>query len=303
MNEENIKSEDHIDLPPLKKIAIQILRSFFSVIDLSAEVIRKSKLLLLTGLISGLAVGFSYYTSRPAYYEVSMIAESSAAYRKTLYEMIKSLNSLIGSRSQGKLSSELNISEQQSRQISLIEMTGLSNESLENDTSTKYNQPFKIIARIHNPSLTDTFQNAIEKYLNNKSTLKKIQDAQVEFYNEKLAYTDKELAKLDTLKTEYNRFLASSKITSTFYSNDVDPSTIYKQSNDLINEKGTILYWLSTNSKPIQVIDEFKSPVMPQSYSLIKSLSFGALIGLGICFLVGMYLELYRKIRNYKGNV
>ena len=303
MNEENIKSEDQIDLPPLKKIAIQILRSIFSVFDLFAEVIQKSKLLLLTGLITGLAVGFSYYSSRPAYFEVSMIAESSAAYRKTLSEMIKSLNALIGSRSQGKLASELDINERQARQISLIEMTGLSNESLENDTSTKYNQPFKIIARIHNPGLADTFQNAIEKYLDNKPMLKKVKDDQVRFYNEKLAYTDKELAKLDTLKTEYNRFLASSKITTTYYSNDVDPSTIYKQSTELINEKGNILYWLSTNSKPVQVIDEFKSPVMPQSYSLIKSLSFGALIGLGICFLLGLYLELYRKIRNFKGNI
>ncbi len=302
MNEENIQSEDQIDLPPLKKIAIQILRSIFSVIDLFSEVIQKSKLLLLTGLISGLAVGFSYYSSRPPYFEVSMIAESSAAYRKTLSEMIQSLNALIGSRSQVKLASELNIGELQARQIIYIEMTGLSNESLENDTSTKYNQPFKIIARIHNPVLTDTFQHAIEKYLNEKPTLKNVRDAQVRFYNEKLAYTDKELAKLDTLKTEYNRFLATSKITTTFYNNAIDPSTIYKQSNELINEKGIILYWLSTNSKPVQIIDEFKSPVLPQSYSLVKSLSFGALIGLGICFLVGLYLELYRKIRNYKGN-
>src|SRR6185369_9807611 len=113
---------------------------------------------------------------RPAYFEVSMIAESSAAYRKTLSEMIKSLNLLIGSGSQGKLASELDISEQQARQISLIEMTGLSNESLESDTSTRYNQPFKITARIHSPVLADTFQNAIEKYLDNKPALKKIKD-------------------------------------------------------------------------------------------------------------------------------
>jgi hypothetical protein len=303
MNEENIRSEDHIDLPPLKKIAIQILHSIFSVIDLFAEVIRKSKLLLLTGLISGLAVGFSYNTSRPAYFEVSMIAQSSSAYRKTLVEMIQSLNGLIGSRSQAKLANELSISEQQATQISLIEMTDLFNESLENDTSTKYNQPFKIRARIRNSNLTDTFQNAIENYLNNKPSLKTVKDGQVRFYKEKLAYTDKELAKLDTLKTEYNRFLASSKITTTYYSNDVDPSTIYKQSNDLINEKGIVLYWLSSYSKPVQVIDEFKSPMSPQSHSLSKSLTLGALIGLGICFLLGLYLELYRKIRNYKGNI
>jgi hypothetical protein len=83
----------------------------------------------------------------------------------------------------------------------------------------------------------------------------------------------------------------------------VDPSTTYKQANDLINEKGTVLNWLSQNSKPIQVIDEFKNPTLPQSYSRFKSLVYGALIGLGICFFLGLYIELYRKTKNYKGKV
>ena len=302
MNEENIKSEDYISLPPFKKITIQFLRFIFSIVDQLFVVVKKSKLLLLTGLITGLAVGFSYYSSRKAYFEVSMIGQSSAVYRKTLAEMIQSLNALIVSQSYSKLGTELGISEQQARQLNYIEMTGLLNESLENDTSTKYNQPFKVYARISNPELTDTFQYAVVQYLDNKPLLKKIREEQIKFYNEKLSFIDKELAKLDTLKTEYNRFYASSKITTTYYSNNVDPSTIYKQANDLVNEKGAAMYWLSSNSKPIQVIDEFKSPSQPQSYSRFKSLAYGALIGLGICFLLGLYMELHRKFRTYKGN-
>ena len=179
MNEENIKNEDYIELPPLKKITIRFLRILFSIVDQSVDVLKKSKLLLLTGMITGMAVGFSYYSSRSVYYEVSMIAESSVAYRKTLTEMIQSLNDLIGSGSQIKLARELGMSEEQAREISRIELTGIFNESLENDTSTKYNQPFKIIARIHNTTLTDTFQKAIVFYLNNKPLLKKIRDDQV----------------------------------------------------------------------------------------------------------------------------
>ena len=300
MNEENIKSDDYISLPPFKKTAIQFLRFIFSFVDQLIDTAKKSKLLLLTGLITGLAVGFSYYNSRPAYFEVSMIAESSSAYRKTLTEMIQSLNSLIGSRSQHVLAAELGITEQQATQVNMIELTGMYNESLESDTSTKYNQPFKIIARIHNPILTDTFQAAIVNYLNNKPLLKKIKEDQTRFYEEKLKFLDNQLAKLDTLKTVYIRFLSSSKITTTYYSNDADPSTAYKQSNDLITEKGTVVYWLSSNSKPVQVIDEFKTPSSPQSYSRSKSLLYGALIGMGICFLIGLYIELYRKTRIYK---
>jgi hypothetical protein len=198
MNEESIKNEDYLELPPLKKITIKFLRILFSVVDQLFDVLKKSKLLLLTGLITGMAVGFSYYSSRSVYYEVSMIAESSVAYRKTLSEMVQSLNDLIGSGSQIKLARELGMSEEQVKEISRIELVGIYNESLENDTSTKYNQPFKIIARIHNTTLTDTFQNAIISYLDNKPLFKKIRDEQVVFYNEKLKFTNQQLAKLDT---------------------------------------------------------------------------------------------------------
>lgn len=301
MNEENIKAEDFIHLPPLKKITIQFLRFIFYVVDLLIDIVKKTKLLLLTGLIAGLAAGFLYYSSRSPIYEVSMIAESSTVYRKTLADMIQSLNELIVSQSYRKLATELDISEQHARQISFIELTGLFNESLQNDTSTKYNQPFKVNAHITNTELTDTFQNAVLKYLDNKPFFIKRREERIKFDNEKLSYIEKDLAKLDTLKTEYNRFFASSKISTTYYSNNADPSNIYKQGIDLVKEKGITLYRQNADSNPIQVIDEFKSPSLPQSSSRFQSMTYAALIGLGISFLLSLYIELYRKTRNYKG--
>jgi hypothetical protein len=301
MNEENIKNDDYIDLPPIKKIILQFLRFIFSIADLVVGVIKKYKLFLLAGLIAGMIGGFFYYKSKPAYFEVSMIAESSALRLKPIQEMIRSLNELIGSQSHRTLAAELGISEQQARQISYIELTGLQKDALDNDTSTKFNQPFKISAQIHNTDLTDTFQKAIVNYLDNKPLIKKNRDTQVRFYIEKLAFLDNQLAKMDTLETTYNHFLAASKITSNYFSNDADASNFYKQALLLMDEKGMTLNWLSLNSKPIQVIDEFKSPSLPQSYSRSKSLAIGALIGIGICFLLSLYLELDRKARNYKG--
>jgi hypothetical protein len=301
MNEENIKSDDYIGLPPFKKLTIQFLRFIFSIVDLFFDVINKSKLLLLAGLIAGLALGYYYYTSRSSNFEVSMIAQSSAVHRKTLMEMIQALNELIVSHSYVKMANELNISEQDARQLKYLELTGLLNENVESDTSSKFDQPFKITAKIGNTNLTDTFQNALVNYLDNKPALKKINEEQVKFRNEKLAFINMELAKLDTLTTVYNRYLASSKITTTYYINEADPSKIYKQATDLIDEKGIILNWLGSNSKPIQVIDEFKSPLLPRTKYRFKTLAIGALIGLGFCFLLGLYIELHRKIRNYEG--
>jgi hypothetical protein len=81
--------------------------------------------------------------------------------------------------------------------------------------------------------------------------LKKINEEQVKFRNEKLTFINVELAKLDTLTTVYNRYLASSKITTTYYINEADPSKIYKQATDLIDEKGIILNWLSSSSDDV----------------------------------------------------
>ena len=301
MNEENIKSEDYIGLPPIKKITIEFLRFIFSVFDNCWEIIKKIKLLLITGLVLGLAMGIFYYSIRPSYYEVSMIAESHSAYRKTLDEMIQSLNKLIISNSYGKLASELDINEQQASQISFIGMTGLLNEPLDNDTSTKFNQPFKISIHLSNSTLTDTFQTAIAHYLNNSPFFKKTNEEQVKYYNEKLIFIDRELAKLDTLKTAYNRFFSSPQINATYFNNNADPANIYKQSNDLMNEKGNVMYLLSANAQPIQIIDAFKRPTLPQSFSRPSSLVYGALIGLGICLLLGFYTELHRKIGSYEG--
>jgi len=298
MNEENIKSEDYISPPPIKKLTIQFLRFIFSIVDKMFEVVKKSKLLLLIGLILGLAMGYTRYLSRSNNFEVSMIGQSTAVQRKTLGEMVQSLNELVLTRSYPELAKELGISEQQAGKLRSIELTGLLNESLDNDTATKNNQPFKIIAGISNPDLTDTFQNAIITYLDNKPSLKRIIGEHIKFEYEKLSFIDGELAKLDTLKSVYNRFLASSKITSTYYSNNADPSSIYKQANDLLDEKGKVLSWLSSNPKPIQVIDEFKTPVLPRANSRFKSLLYWALIGLGIFYFLALYIELHRKFRN-----
>jgi hypothetical protein len=302
MNDENIKREDYIAVPPLKIIVIQFLRFIFSVVDLFFTAVKKHVLLLLIGLIAGLAGGFYFSSSASGHYEVSMIAESSIVNRKTLSEVIHSLNDLIAAQNYHALASGLGVNEDQARQINFVQLSTFFNETLENDTTLKYYKPFKITAYISGPGLTDTFQNSIVSYLNNKPYFKKIMEDQVKFHTEKLAAIEKDLAKLDTLKSEYNRFYASSKIATTYYSNEADPPTIYKQSNELIKEKGLTMLWLSSNSKPIMVIDEFKSPLLiGAGGSRNKSLLYGALAGLGIAFFLALYMELYRKVRNYHG--
>jgi hypothetical protein len=300
MNDENIKSEDYISPPSIRKLTIQFLRFIFEIVDTLLGVFKNRTLLLLTGLILGLAFGYYRYLSRSANFEISMIGQTSTVHRKTLVEIVQSLNELIFSSSYVTLAKELGVSEQQTRKLRNMELTGLMNESLENDTSSKYDLPFKIIVGVSNPEPADSFQNGIVHYLENKPSLKKSNEEEIKFHNEKLSFIDGELAKLDTLKTVYNRYLASPKITATYYSNNVDPSNLYKRSADLLDEKGKVMSWLSANSKPILVIDEFKTPVLPKGISRLKSLFYYALIGIGVFYFLGLYMELHRKFRIYE---
>jgi hypothetical protein len=296
MNQEKANHDDFIDLPPLKKITFQILQFFFSVLNKFSDVFRYRKILLSIGLVLGLIFGYFYYYQRSSNFELSMILESSSLTKGTVAEVVKNLNGLIGSQSYSKLANDLGITESQARKISYLQTLSMDNEPLENDTSTKLLTPFKLVAYVSQASISDTLQESLVQYLNNKLNIRRMTDEKVKINKEKLVFIDKELAKLDSLKSEYTRFLASSKISTTFYSNAFDPAEIYKQSSALMKDKEEVLSWLNTSAEPFIVIDEFKAPVRPRSASIGKALFLGATIGIAICFLFGLLLELNKMV-------
>jgi len=299
MDEQNIRSEDYIDLAVLKKIIVQILFAFFAFFRYIIKVFNRSKLLLLAGLIVGLVLGYSQYSTKTKYYEVTMIIESTEVLNKTIAEMLKQLNNLVRTGSHKKLSAELKISENEARQVMLIEPYTMKNEALETDTTTRTYQPFKIMARIKDPEITDKLQNAIFQYLNENPFSKKVKDEDRKMYVAKLAFIDKELSFLDTLKKEYNHFLASGKLPSNIYNNAMDPANIYIQSNSLADQRDAIVQWMNREQNPVMVIDNFKCTYAPQSFSLSSSLITSSWISMGICFLLGLFIELNKTSKAY----
>ncbi len=297
MNEEKINPEDYIAMPSLKRLIIEILQFFFSILRQFSAVFKNRKLLLSSGLVLGLLLGYYYYYNKSRQFEVSMIAESSNLNIGTIAEMVKNLNSLISTQSYQSLSRDLQMNENEARQIGLIAALGMDNELLEKDTSTRFHRPFKIVANISNTELTAKLQMSLANYFNNKVNIKRMSDDQVRIYKERLAFIDKELAKIDSLKTEYTHFLASSKVSATFYNNAFNPADIYKQSSALMKDKEEALSWLSTSSEPLIVIDEFKSMAKPKSASLFRALFIGATIGVSTCFLFGLLIELNEKTK------
>jgi hypothetical protein len=299
MDEQNIRSDDYISLGVFKKILVQILYGFFAFCRYTVRVLNRGKLLMIAGLIAGLVVGYSYYSTRAQYFEVSMIARSSELTNITISEMVKQLNQLAVTASNKKLGESLNLTENESRQVAFLSSFTLANEPLEVDTFLKIHRPFKIVAQIRDPDLTPQLQQALFSYFNNNTYLKKVKEGERKIHEIKLAFINAQIANLDTLKKEYNRFLASGKISSTVYNNAFNPADAYVQSIALADQRDVVLEWLTKESDAFTVIDEFKSTSLPQSSSLAKSMMIAVLLFLAGSFLLAFLIELNKTSKKH----
>ncbi|HUR10955.1 MAG TPA: hypothetical protein VM012_06280 [Flavitalea sp.] len=292
MQDKNISSDDYISLSGVKGVIAQILRFFISIADFLFSIFRRNFLWILGGALVGLVTGYLYYTVKQNSYKVSMIVEFTELNRRTFGEIIDQLNTLVLTNSQQKLASVLQVDLQTAKSIGFIDSRNMNDEPLAKDTSTRTGT-FKLIVHVNSNSNGDTLQAAIVRYLNNNPYLLHVKESNKKIYEEKLAYINSELARLDSLKAEYNRFLASSKISSTIYNNAFNPAEIYIHSNNLLNQREFILRWLELNSSPVFIVAGFKNTEHPESGSLVK---FLILFGLGGA-LAGFLIAMYRTAR------
>lgn len=296
MADQDINREDKITIPGLRAIIKEILILFFGAISFILFVARKWIFLMLAGLVLGLIVGYIYYSKKPSYYKVSMVVVFNELTKKTYAEILDQLDKLTTAESSENLARELKVSREVAESIFFIDAKNINNGPLRLDTSTKTRQPFKIILALANNKSADSLQTALISYLNNSPYLKKFKEEQRRSFLDRISFIDRELAKLDSLKNEYTRSLASSGNSATFYNNAFDPAEIYVHSNALVNQKQTMLSALNVEGTAISLIDGFKITSSPQSASLLKYLlAFGG-IGLAAGFILGFFLETQKKL-------
>ena len=296
MAEQNINPEDQILIPGVKNILKQVLALFFGAFSFFAFVAQKRKLMLLVGLLCGLLLGYIYYTTKSRSYKVSMVVVFNELTKGTYAEILDQLNRLVATGSRKRLAAELKIPDGTAAGILSINARNMNDEALRLDTSSKTKQPFKILVSLNNNKSTDSLQIAIINYLNNSPYLKKLKEDQRKNYLARIAFIDNELAKLDSLKSEYNRFLSSSKISATYYNNAFDPADIYVHSSSLVNQKQSLLSSLNMDGTAVSVVDGFKVTSSPQSASLLKYLLAIGGIGLIAAFILGVLVEAEKRI-------
>lgn len=300
MNEKNMHPEDQFNLSNLKNIVRSALRSFFRFCSFVEVTIENGRFIMLGLGLAGCILGGVYYFSSTKSYKASMVVTYNKLTKRTFGEVIAQLDLLTSTGTASKLAKELKIPTDIAVNINFIESTTISNLTLMEDTSTKVNQPFKINVGLSKSDSIESIQNALLAYLNNIPYLKHLNDEERKIFTERLSFIERELEKLDTLESEYNQFLSSTKVSSTFYNNAINPAEIYVQSNTLIQQRESLLRSLNIDNNTVSLIDGFKPTVLSRPISLMRTLLLTGSLGIIAGFIISFLMETRKKVMQLK---
>lgn len=296
MDNKQAHPDDQINLAGIRHFFVFLLKGLFGALTFLSETVEKRKYTVLIGVLAGVIFGSVYYINKPRYYRASMVVVFNKLTKRTYAEIIDQLNVLAASGSGNRLARELNLSDSITSNILNIEATNIFGERLNLDTSTKVNQPIKIIVGFRHTSDPDSIQYGIINYINNLPYLKKLADVDLKNNTERIKFADNDLAKLDTLKTEYNRFIASSKVSATFYNNAINPADIYEQTGLIITEREKAQRGLYAEKDAVSLVDGFKMTNVPYSKSLLELLLITGSIGLLGGIMIGAFMEARNRV-------
>lgn len=296
MSTKETHPDDQITFSNLRITVRYFLKQFFRFCSFLQLVIDKGRFIMLGGLLLGMIPGFLYYYQSPKYYKGTMILTSTKLYKKTFADIVEQLNTVTASGISTSLSKELKISPATAQEIRYFDTKNTFDKPLKEDTSTKLNQPFKIIVGLNQTDSITQIQDALMAYLNNRPQLKHIREQEAIIYTAKLQQLDRELANIDSLKTEFNHFLATSKISATVYSSAINPAEMYQQSINLIKEKENTQRLLNIENNAVSLLDGFKVSISARPVSLTRLVLITGTLGIVLGFMVAFLLELRKKV-------
>ena len=246
---------------------------------------------LIAGVILGIAFTLVHYYNRADVYTADMVVVHNKLSKRTYGQVIQQLDMLVRNGEQSKFASTLNLPEEIASKIYRVEAFNTSNQPLLSDTSEKNYQTFRISLRLSGAVATDTVSQAFIAYFSNLPYLKKLNDVERQYLRDRLTLVERDLAHLDTLKANFNRFLGSSRIASSVYSSAINPAEIYEQTIELIKQREGASRFLAAEENPIQILDSFKLVKLPRGRDLPGSLLIFGSIGLLTGFLFGLLLQ------------
>lgn len=291
MDEKQYHAEDQINLIGLKNLFYSFLRAIFRFVEFTQLVIRKKILYIIIGAILGSGIGLIYYYYKEKTYSASMTLFLNKLTPKAYGTVLENLNNLIAYGSANEVAAKLQIPVDVALKLRMIDGQNMMERPLITDTSTKVYQLIRVNILASAPLPVDTLQAGLVNFFRNLPFLKKIAEVEKQYLADRIRILESDLKKLDTLKTEVNRFLATSKVPTTVYSSAVNPAQIYEQTSLLLKELEDAYGQLYVQNDPVSVVDGFNLTRSPNGMALAELLLIFGSIGLFAGFLFGLLVE------------
>ena len=259
------------------------------------RLIFRNKILIICFLIIGVTVGVLRHKTSPAHYNVDMTVRHTELTNQVYGQMIRSLNSLVGSGASETLAQILRLDASMAGQIRSISATELDGKDMLNDTSSLKEGTFIIEMTLSRAEIADTLESALLRYFNDNPFINKLKQDQIQLHSRRLELMDSELQKIDSLTEASIRWLSASKGASNFYNNAFNSADLLKQFSTFADTRQDIEGWLLGKRESLQLIDGVKPTITPASNNLVSMVKLYAVIFFIAGCLVGGVLELLKK--------
>ena len=285
---------DDTTITDVKKYAASIKLFYQKLLAFIIAAIKKNWYLLLFGIALG--AGIAYYKFRQAkpYFEGKASFTFSDFNKKIYGEMGDKLKALCNSGSYKILGEKLNISETDAAKIADIDALNIAGSPLSEDI-TEAKQPFYIHVKLHDRQIADTLAMKLENYFNNNPQVKAMIITNMGKMKARLAYSNDQLRKLDSLKSGYQFYLAHQTAGSASIINTFNPVDLFTASEKLFITK-TDMEWGITYYKVVKLFDPFVINTSPVSTSLSSLLIKYCCLGLLLGFILSILLFTLKKI-------
>jgi hypothetical protein len=294
MSDNKVPSEDDISLSSLRLFVAAVLLTIFKLVSLSKFVIRKRWGVLLAGMLAGGLVGFLYHLSGSGNYKITTVLTYSEFNKKVFSEIVADLQTLAITDSRSTLADKLKVPYEVADNIKKIEAQSFVEDPILKDTSSA--PLFKIVISLKKPVDADSLQEALVNYLNNLPYGKALKEAKTKAYQDRLAFLNGQLSKLDSLKDEYVHYLATFKSPSTFYNNTFDPAGIYRQSYLIDSAREVTAVLLVSDTHLVSTVSGFKRTDNPEVLSQSVSIIGFVILGFLLAFIYALFAETNRRL-------
>jgi uncharacterized protein involved in exopolysaccharide biosynthesis len=258
-------------------------------LERSLRFFSRFKLLLLTSLLCGLLLGFMVYLRLPTVYQSRLILHSFTLSNEDLIQVSDNFDRLL---KKGGI-------------VSLAEQMEIPTESLEKVKQIKANQIQKVFTP-NNPngfyidvyvtdnSVLPTLQKGIINGFENIDFIKRQLAIKKENFQWMIADVEKEIAKLDSTKTEVERSLKGGRSTGSLLMVDITGlnKQLIEMNEKLLNYRQEIQFLAA-----VQVLQPFSAFNKPAGPNFFVWLGIGLIGGLAIGYAIAILKSTQARIR------